>query len=97
MFRSSKRLNIALSIIFLFSLLFRISHKRVQVFFTSFDVPKETEEYRVWFEGCTYLLLDLGANRGDTILRWLTEKNYNGRAKISSTDEIYSFEQRKKF
>jgi len=97
MFRYTKRLIVALSIIFLFPSLFSISRKRVQVFFTSLDVPKETEEYRVWFEDCTYLLLDLGANRGDTILRWLTEKNYNGRAKSFSTDEIYSFEQRKKF
>lgn len=57
----------------------------------------EVEEYRIWFQQCAHLLLDLGANRGDTILRWLTEENYSGRAKSSSIDKVYSSECRKKF
>ena len=42
-------------------------------------------------------MLNLGANRGDTVLRGLTEENYNGRSKSSSIDIIYSLECRKKF
>jgi len=100
MCRSTKRFNIiALSIVFLFPLFVSMTNRKELFFFssTSPDFPTQTEEYRAWFKGCTHVLLDLGANRGDTILRWFMEKTYNGRAKISSTDEIYSFEQRKKF
>jgi len=57
----------------------------------------EVEEYNTWFQKCTHLLLDLGANRGDTILRWLSAENYSGRARSSSIDEVYSLEYRKKF
>ena len=57
----------------------------------------EVEEYKVWFRGCTHVLVDLGANRGDTIMRWLTEELYSGRAKSSEVDRTYSVEQRKKF
>lgn len=57
----------------------------------------ETGEYKVWFKKCSHLLLDLGANRGDTIVRWLTEENYSGRAKTSSIDKVYDLELRKKF
>ena len=57
----------------------------------------EVEEYRAWFQNCEHLLLDLGANRGDTILRWLTEEKYSGRSRISSIDTVYSLEHRKKF
>ena len=55
------------------------------------------KEYEVWSQDCKYLLIDLGANRGDTILRWLTKEAYSGRSKTSNIDKIYSFEQRKKF
>jgi len=57
----------------------------------------EVEEYRIWFQQCTSLFLDLGANRGDTILRWLTEENYNGRAKSDSISKVYKLEERRKF
>lgn len=57
----------------------------------------ELDEYKIWFHKCDKILFDLGANRGDTILRWFTEPNYNGRAKSSQIDLIYTFEQRKEF
>ena len=55
------------------------------------------EEYRLWFRNCTHLLLDLGANRGDTILRWFSNESYSGRSRTSSIDKVYSFELRTKF
>lgn len=58
---------------------------------------KNVKEYEVWSKGCKSLLIDLGANRGDTILRWLTKDTYSGRSKTSIIDQFYSFEQRKKF
>ena len=57
----------------------------------------ELEEYRAWFTMCEHVLVDLGANRGDTILRWLTEETYSGRARSSIIDEIYSLSQRQSF
>lgn len=57
----------------------------------------EVREYETWFQGCTHLFLDLGGNRGDTILRWLTEESYSGRAKDQSVDKIYSLQARQEF
>ena len=41
------------------------------------------ENYSTWFKDCKHVLLDLGANRGDTILRWFTEEKFTGRAIFS--------------
>lgn len=57
----------------------------------------EVEEFRVWFQQCAQVLLDLGANRGDTIMRWFNNESYSGRAKSSVIDKLYSPEYRKKF
>ena len=57
----------------------------------------EIREFETWFQGCTHLLLDLGGNRGDSILRWLTEKSYSGRAKDQSVDKFYSLQARQEF
>ena len=55
------------------------------------------ENYSTWFKDCKHVLLDLGANRGDTILRWFTEERFTGRAKSSTIDVIYNLKQRQKF
>lgn len=55
------------------------------------------DSYSSWFKTCTHVLLDLGANRGDTILRWFTEERFTGRAKSSSLDDIFNLKQRQNF
>ncbi|CAL6339321.1 unnamed protein product [Bathycoccus prasinos] len=55
------------------------------------------DNYSSWFESCAHVLLDLGANRGDTILRWFTEERFTGRARDSSLDRLYSLKQRQNF
>jgi len=55
------------------------------------------ENYSTWFKYCEHILLDLGANRGDTILRWFTEERFTGRAKSSTLDVLYNLKQRQKF
>lgn len=92
-----------LSIFTLFSIPFHLlSNSRANKVHTNprlLDKVREinVKEYEVWSKDCKYLLIDLGANRGDTILRWLTKETYSGRSKTSNIDKIYSFEQRKKF
>ena len=61
------------------------------------DRIPEVEEYVAWLEKCKHIFLDLGANRGDTILRWLTRTSYSGRAKTSSIDRMYDLKQRQNF
>merc|ERR1719261_461406 len=67
------------------------------VYLKSDRIETVMDSYSTWFKTCTHVLLDLGANRGDTILRWFTDERFTGRAKSSSVDGIYSLRQRQKF
>ena len=73
------------------------SHPLQERRFDSKQKRVEVREYETWFRGCKHILLDLGGNRGDTILRWLTEKSYSGRAKDQSVDKFYSLQARQEF
>jgi len=83
-----------LSAMFFGAVEFRIKTTHV---LNDISISKEEEEYTTWFKTCKHVLLDLGANRGDTILRWFTEKSYSGRSRKSEVDLLYSLEQRRKF
>ena len=102
--RQRNRFLLALSSAFIFLALVLLSAGRkanfymVQKPFAFDDMHRtEVEEYRVWFTLCEHVLIDLGANRGDTILRWLTQEAYSGRAQSSAIDKIYSLNQRQAF
>ena len=57
-----------------------------------------TTDFGQWAKPCKKVLFDLGANRGDTIERWFSEKMFKGRNNgWDSVDNMFPAEERKEF